>query len=103
MKVSEFLGKRVLDKDALEIGKISDMEINPIDGVITSVTISKSELSFRQQAFIVTIDQLDKVGDYVIIKETGENLESQLESQQKEESEEESESISISIENPDQK
>lgn len=98
MKVSEFLGKRVLDKNALEIGKISDMEINPLEGAIISVTVSKGELSFRQQAFMVTIDQLDKVGDYVVLKESSETLELQ----QEEESEEE-ESISISISKSDEK
>ncbi len=75
MKASEFLGKRVLDKDALEIGKVSDMEIDPLKGVINTVIISKSELALRQQTFIVTIEQLDKLGDYLIIKETGASLE----------------------------
>jgi sporulation protein YlmC with PRC-barrel domain len=97
MKVSEFLGKRVLDKDALEIGKVSDMEINPLEGIISAVTISKGELSLRQQTLTVSIDQLDKVGDYVIIKETVEKVESQQEKDS-----EESELVSISIDKIDE-
>jgi len=29
MKVTEFLGRKVLDKNAMEIGKVSDLEVDP--------------------------------------------------------------------------
>ncbi|MDI9623828.1 MAG: PRC-barrel domain-containing protein [Methanothermobacter sp.] len=67
MLVSELLGKKVLDKNALEVGKVSDMEIDLKKGMINSVIISKGELSLRPQTFIVNIDEIQKVGDYVIM------------------------------------
>ncbi|MBC7118427.1 MAG: PRC-barrel domain-containing protein [Methanobacteriaceae archaeon] len=67
MLVSEFLGKKVLDKNAIEVGKVSDMDIDLENGMINSVIISKGELVLRPQTFIVNIDEIQKVGDYVII------------------------------------
>ncbi|MGB9844250.1 PRC-barrel domain-containing protein [Methanothermobacter tenebrarum] len=67
MLVSEFLGKKVLDKNAIEVGKVSDMDIDLENGMINSVIISKGELALRPQTFIVNIDEIQKVGDYVII------------------------------------
>jgi sporulation protein YlmC with PRC-barrel domain len=67
MKVSDFIGKKVLDKNALEIGKVSDMDIDPLEGLINTITISKGELSLKQKVFVISVDELDKVGDYVVI------------------------------------
>jgi PRC-barrel domain. len=44
MKVTEFLGKPVLDKNVSEIGKVSDMFIKPKEGLITSFTVSTVRL-----------------------------------------------------------
>ena len=49
MKVSEFLGTRVLDKNAFEIGKVSDMFIDPIEGIIKIITISTGEFGIRKK------------------------------------------------------
>lgn len=35
MKVSEFLGMKVLDKNGFEIGKITDMDIDPLKVPLT--------------------------------------------------------------------
>lgn len=67
MKVSEFLGMRVLDKDGFEIGKIEDMEIDPLKGSIISLNIAKGDISFKTQNYMVSIDELEVVGDYIII------------------------------------
>ena len=66
MKTSEFLGKRVLDKDADEVGRISDMDIKPKKGVIDCITISTGVLGLKGK-FEVTPEELKKVGDYVIL------------------------------------
>jgi len=75
MLVSEFLGKKVLDKNAMEAGKVSDMDIDPEKGVINSVIISKGELSLKPQTFLIDIDKIQKVGDYVIINIAAEEAE----------------------------
>ncbi|MCK9150883.1 PRC-barrel domain-containing protein [Methanobacterium alcaliphilum] len=86
MKVTEFLGKKVLDKNALEIGKVSDMEIEPLEGAIKTITITKGELSLKQKTFMVTIDEVTKVGDYVIISVESDEAELNNESSEKEDS-----------------
>ncbi len=68
MKVTEFLGRKVLDKNAMEIGKVSDLELDPEKGVVNSITISKGELSLKQRTFIVGMDNVSRVGDYVVLK-----------------------------------
>ncbi len=75
MKVTEFLGRKVLDKNAMEIGKVSDLEVDPEKGVINSIIISKGELSLKQKTFIVGMDRVEKVGDYVIISISAEEAE----------------------------
>jgi len=75
MLVSEFLGKKVLDKNAFEVGKVSDMDIDPENAIINSVIISKGELSLKPQTFMVSIDKIQKVGDYVLINIVSEEAE----------------------------
>ncbi len=82
MKVTEFLGKKVLDKNAIEVGKVADMEIDPIGGVIKSLIISRGELSLKQKTFVINIDEIERVGDYVIISTTGEEAEEILEAKE---------------------
>lgn len=91
MKVTDFLGKKVLDKNAMEIGKVSEMEIDPLKGVIKAITISKSDISLKTKTFIISVGELDKVGDYVIITLAGEEAENK-------ENDSEMESVTISLE-----
>jgi sporulation protein YlmC with PRC-barrel domain len=73
MKVSEFLGKKVIDKNAMEIGKISDVDLMPKEGVITSITVSTGDMWLRNKNFEIKSDDINQVGDYVILNmEVGE-------------------------------
>jgi sporulation protein YlmC with PRC-barrel domain len=85
MKVSDFLGKKVIDKKALELGKVSDMEIIPQEGLIESITIAKGDFSFTKNDFEIGIDDIDKVGDYVLLKVELAELEIRAESASKSE------------------
>lgn len=67
MKVSEFLGKKVLDKNAMEIGKVSDVDLMPKEGLINSITISTGELWIRNKSFEVKSEDIHQVGDYVVL------------------------------------
>lgn len=89
MKVSEFLGMKVLDKNGYEVGKVTDIEIDPLKGSIDSIDISKGEVSFKSQVFLVSVDKLDKIGDYIILSQALEDIESN------ETSEEDSTTITI--------
>jgi sporulation protein YlmC with PRC-barrel domain len=91
MKVTDFLGKKVLDKNAMEIGKVSEMEIDPLKGLIKTITISKSDISLKTKTFMISVEELDKVGDYVIITLASEDAEHK-------EDDSKMESVSISLE-----
>ncbi len=67
MKVTEFLGKPVLDKNVSEIGKVSNMFINPKEGLITSFTVSTGEIALRKNDLEVGIDEIAEVGDYILL------------------------------------
>jgi len=80
MKVSDFFGRRVLDKKANEIGKVVDMVIKPKEGVITSMIISTSDFGLtRKDLEIVTAD-IEEVGDYLILNVEKAELETRAQS-----------------------
>jgi sporulation protein YlmC with PRC-barrel domain len=84
MKVTEFLGKPVLDKNLSEIGKISNMFIKPDKGLITSLIISAGEITLRKKEYEVKIHKIAEVGDYVILKIAKSDLK-EIEPEEKEE------------------
>jgi sporulation protein YlmC with PRC-barrel domain len=67
MKVSEFLGTRVLDKNAFEIGKVSDMFIDPLDGIIKIITISTGEFGIRKKDIEINPNNISVLGDYLLL------------------------------------
>ncbi|AIS32298.1 MULTISPECIES: PRC-barrel domain-containing protein [Methanobacterium] len=80
MKVSDFFGRRVLDKKANEIGKVVDMVIKPKEGIITSMIISTSDFGLtRKDLEIVTAD-IEEVGDYLILNVEKAELETRAQS-----------------------
>ncbi|MDI6644902.1 MAG: PRC-barrel domain-containing protein [Methanobacteriaceae archaeon] len=86
MEVSEFLGKKVLDKTANEVGKITDMTVKPIEGLITNITISEGEIPPWIKSFKVKPDELDKIGDYVLLKIDQQEIEKRTNQSKKKES-----------------
>jgi sporulation protein YlmC with PRC-barrel domain len=85
MKVSDFFGRRVLDKKANEIGKIADMVIKPKEGIITSMIISTSDFGLTRKDLTISTADIEEVGDYVLLNVEKEDLEARVESGQKKE------------------
>lgn len=67
MKVSEFLGTKVLDKNAFEIGKVSDMFIDPLAGKIDVITISAGEFGIRKKDVEIKPDKIAVLGEYLVL------------------------------------
>ena len=67
MKVSELMGRRVLDKNAMEIGKVSDADLMPKEGIINTITVSTGEVWVRNKTFEIKPDDIQQVGDYLIL------------------------------------
>lgn len=58
MKVSDFFGRRVLDKKANEIGKVVDLVIKPKKGIITTIIISTSDFGLTRKNLEIKISDL---------------------------------------------
>lgn len=70
MKVKDFIGKKVYDRNAIEVGKISDLEIDT-----TSFTLEKVFIkSGMTKQYTVSPQNLDRIGDTVILKVRKEDL-----------------------------
>jgi len=74
MNVSEFLGTKVLDKNGYEIGKVSDMLINPEEGIINFISISTGEFGIRRKDVQIHPDDVNVMGDYLLLKLSREDL-----------------------------
>ncbi|MDO5849970.1 MAG: PRC-barrel domain-containing protein [Methanobacteriaceae archaeon] len=72
MKIKELLGKVALDANANDIGKISDIEFNIETGKLEKLTISlkKSLLSTNDNNIEIDFDDIDSIGDYVLLSST---------------------------------
>lgn len=67
MKVTQIIGKKVLDGQVNEVGKIQDIDIDLKEKTINSITISTNELSLRKVTFDITTDVISEIGDYVLL------------------------------------
>ncbi len=67
MKVSELIGIRVLDRNAMEIGKVSDVDLMPKEGTINSITISTGETWLRNKTFEIKPENILQIGDYLLL------------------------------------
>lgn len=83
MKVSDFFGRRVLDKKANEIGKVADMVIKPKEGLITTIIISTSDFGLTRKDLEITTADIDEVGDYLLLNIEKAELEDKAKSAQK--------------------
>lgn len=77
MQVSEFLGKKVLDKNAVEIGKVSDVDLMPKEGVINSIMVSTGEL-LRNKTFEIKPEDITQIGDYMLLNLEGAEIEEMI-------------------------
>ncbi|RAP51249.1 MAG: hypothetical protein BZ133_03530 [Methanosphaera sp. SHI613] len=67
MKGTEIIGKKVIDVNAYEIGKISDVELDFENSKITKVYFSSNELSLTKHISEVCPENIKKIGDYVLL------------------------------------
>lgn len=67
MKTTQILGKKVLDSNANEIGKVHDIDLNFKSNNINTITINSGELSLRKNIYEITPDNISQVGDYMLL------------------------------------
>ncbi len=69
MNIKELQGKEVLDMNAKNMGKVSDIEFDLMQGVIKHI-----ELKGGKQKYTFLPEQVDKIGDRIILKVTEDQL-----------------------------
>ncbi len=67
MKCTEIIGKKVLDVNAYEIGKINDIELDFENSKITGVYLSSNELTLKKHLYEIRPEDIKVVGDYVLL------------------------------------
>ena len=67
MKCTEIIGKKVLDVNAYEIGKINDIELDFENSKITGVYLSSNELTLKKHLYEICPEDIKVVGDYVLL------------------------------------
>ncbi|MBQ2636186.1 MAG: PRC-barrel domain-containing protein [Methanobrevibacter sp.] len=82
MKIKEFIGSIVLDKNAYEVGKVDNVDFDKETGKIETVTLTLQKNIFSKDEIEINFDDIATIGAYVILnkeipKETEEEVEAE--------------------------
>lgn len=64
MKASEFIGMKVLDKDANDIGKVAELSLKLKKCLVENIFISTGG-TLNRKYFVIISEDIAKIGDYV--------------------------------------
>ncbi|KAF5083974.1 PRC-barrel domain-containing protein [Methanobacterium aggregans] len=78
LKAKKFLGKKVLDSDLFEVGEVSDFEFDTETWLIKSLMVSTGVMGI-EGSFKVTCEEVDKVGDQIMLKLKKEEIDERAE------------------------
>ena len=67
MRIKEFLGKPVLDKNAFEVGKVEDVDFDPESGAITGITLALHKNIFSKNVTGVLFEDVATIGEFIIL------------------------------------
>lgn len=67
MKTSKIIGKKVIDSEANEAGKVQDIDLNILSNNINKIFINSGEISLRKVNYEVTPDRIAQIGDYILL------------------------------------
>ena len=73
MNASDFIGMKVLTKDAVEVGKIADLAMNLKECLVDKIIIAGGS-TLKKSFFAVTENDLAEIGDYVQLKLSKDDL-----------------------------
>ena len=89
MKIKEFIGSTVLDKNANVVGKVDNVDFNTDDGKIETITLTLQKNIFSRDELEINFEDIATIGAYVILNK-------EIEQETDEESEE-AETVEIEI------
>ena len=92
MKIKEFLGSTVLDKNANEVGKVDNVDFDPETGKIENITLTLQKNIFSRDELEISFDDVATIGAYVILNKEI------LKEKEEEAKEEETKTVEVEIE-----
>jgi sporulation protein YlmC with PRC-barrel domain len=66
-KYKDFIGKTVLTKSGMDVGKITDMMIDPKGCLIHNIVVTTGG-TLNKKHIMISDDDIDAMGDYLILK-----------------------------------
>jgi len=63
MNVRDVIGKRVLDKNAISLGKVDDLDVNTSTWIVSHIVVKMGLIKKAS----VAVDRIEKVGDEVFL------------------------------------
>ena len=67
MKIREFLGSTVLDKNAYEVGRIDNVDFDTETGKIEKITLTLQKNLFSRDELEISFEDIATIGAYVIL------------------------------------
>ena len=88
MKIKEFIGSTVLDKNANVVGKVDNVDFDTVTGKIETITLTLQKNLFSRDELEISFEDIATIGAYIILNK---------EITKEEEIEEEAETVEIEI------
>jgi sporulation protein YlmC with PRC-barrel domain len=89
MKIKEFIGSTVLDKNANVVGKVENVDFDTETGKIETITLTLQKNIFSRDELEISFEDIATIGAYIILNK---------EIEKEEEIKEEAETVEIEIE-----
>ena len=67
MKIKEFIGSTVLDKNAYEVGKIDNVDFDKETGKIETISLTLQKNLFSRDELEISFEDVATIGAYVIL------------------------------------
>ena len=91
MKIKEFIGSTVLDKNANVVGKVENVDFDTETGRIDTITLTLQKNIFSRDELEISFDDIATIGAYVILNK-------EIEKEEEVEEAEEAETVEVEIE-----
>ena len=67
MKIKEFIGSTVLDKNANVVGKVDNVDFDTETGKIETITLTLQKNIFSKDALEISFEDIATIGAYIIL------------------------------------
>ncbi len=91
MKIKEFIGSTVLDKNANVVGKVENVDFNTETGKIETINLTLHKNIISKDELEISFDDIATIGAYVILNK-------EIEKEEEVEEADEAETVEVEIE-----